>query len=69
MDPATDLVTASLAVSHEASSATSRVMARVPRSSTVRRIHPVRVALVDLEGGKVVLRARHGVDPSWVSAP
>jgi hypothetical protein len=32
------------------------------------RIHPVRVALVDLEGGKVVLRARHGVDPSWVSA-
>lgn len=32
------------------------------------RIHPVRVALVDLEAGKVLLRGRHGVDPGGVSA-
>lgn len=32
------------------------------------RIHPVRVALVDLEAGKVLLRVRHGVNPAWVSA-
>lgn len=31
------------------------------------RVHPVRVALVDLAGGKVLLRLRKVVDPTWIS--
>jgi hypothetical protein len=31
------------------------------------RIHPLRVVLVDLRAGKVLLRARHVVDPSWIT--
>ncbi|HVJ92086.1 MAG TPA: hypothetical protein VM580_19935 [Labilithrix sp.] len=31
------------------------------------RPHPVRVALVDLDGSRVLLRARHDVDPNWIS--
>jgi hypothetical protein len=32
------------------------------------RSHAVRVVLVDLASEKVLLRARHAVDPSWVTA-
>lgn len=32
------------------------------------RSHPVRVALVDFAASKVLLRVRHVVDPSWITA-
>ena len=32
------------------------------------RVHPVRVVLVDLASSEVLLRSRHVVDPSWITA-